>query len=110
MAADPFDEAAHRWYMSASVAAGEPAKALAAYEALRQRPVDNLGTDPAPQTRDLHLAILREQDPGCTGRAPGAGWRRADQPNDATGPGGTRRRDRDAAGGVAPRPSRVGPG
>ena len=28
MAADPFDEAAHRWYMSASVAAGEQAKAL----------------------------------------------------------------------------------
>ena len=71
MATDPFDEAAHRWYMSASVAAGEPAKALAAYEALRQRLGDNLGTDPAPQTRDLHLAVLREQDPGLTVGRPG---------------------------------------
>ncbi len=62
MAADPLDEAAHRWYMSASVAAGEQAKALAAYEKLRRRLGRDLGTDPAPQTRELHLAILREQD------------------------------------------------
>ena len=71
MAADPFDEAAHRWYMSASVAAGEQAKALAAYEALRRRLGRELGTDPAPPTRELHLAILREQDGGLAGRRPG---------------------------------------
>ncbi len=59
--ADPLDEAAHRWYMSASAAAGEPARALAAYAALRGRLGEELGADPAPQTRDLHLAILREQ-------------------------------------------------
>ena len=62
VAADPLDEAAHRWYMSAATAAGEQAKALAAYEALRQRLGRELGADPAPQTRELHLAILREQD------------------------------------------------
>jgi DNA-binding SARP family transcriptional activator len=62
MAADPLDEAAHRGYMSASVAAGEQARALAAYAALRERLGDELGADPAPQTRSLHLAILREQD------------------------------------------------
>ena len=72
MAADPLDEAAHRWYMSASVAAGEQAKALAAYEALRQRLGHDLGADPAPQTRELHLAILREQDGGPAGRAAAA--------------------------------------
>jgi Bacterial transcriptional activator domain/AAA ATPase domain len=72
IAADPLDEAAHRWYMSASVAAGEQAKALAAYEALRQRLGRELGADPAPQTRELHLAILREQD----GSAASAGHRR----------------------------------
>src|SRR6266496_797826 len=49
IAADPLDEAAHRWYMSAWVAAGEQAKALAAYEALRQRLSRDLGADPAPQ-------------------------------------------------------------
>ncbi len=64
MAADPLDEAAHRWYMSASAAAGEQAKALAAYASLRRRLSEELGIDPAPQTRDLHLAILREQDIG----------------------------------------------
>ncbi|HEY1004244.1 MAG TPA: AAA family ATPase, partial [Streptosporangiaceae bacterium] len=64
IAADPLDEAAHRWYMSAAAAAGEQAKALAAYEALRQRLGRELGADPAPQTRELHLAILREQDGG----------------------------------------------
>ena len=70
MIADPFDEAAHRWYMSASVAAGEQAKALAAYEALRRRLGDDLGADPAPQTRELHLAILRDQADRMV-----AGWR-----------------------------------
>ena len=68
MAADPLDEAAHRRYMSASVAAGEQAKALAAYEALRRRLGRELGADPAPQTRELHLAILREQDNGVATR------------------------------------------
>ena len=108
MAADPFDEAAHRWYMSASAAAGEPAKALAAYEALRQRLGDNLGTDPAPQTRDLHLAILREQDHGLTAGARAGGAERS-QPT-------TRRPWRDATtrsgrcGRRGAGPSRVGPG
>ena len=74
MIADPFDEAAHRWYMSASVAAGEQAKALAAYEALRRRLGDDLGADPAPQTRELHLAILRDQaDRIAVGPTAGAG-------------------------------------
>ena len=63
---DPFDEAAHRWYMSACAAAGEPAKALAAYAALRDRLAEELGADPAPQTEELHLALLH--NPG--GRPP----------------------------------------
>jgi hypothetical protein len=73
MAADPLDETAHRWYMSAAAAVGEQAKALAAYAALSERLGEQLGTDPAPQTRELHLAILREQpvDPaGGGGRGP----------------------------------------
>jgi DNA-binding SARP family transcriptional activator/predicted ATPase len=66
MAADPLDEAAHRWYMSAAAAAGEPGKALAAYAALSERLATELGADPAPQTRDVHLAILREEPAGTT--------------------------------------------
>jgi DNA-binding SARP family transcriptional activator len=61
MAADPLDELAHRWYMSACAAAGEPAKALAAYAALHERLASELGADPAPPTQELHLAILRDQ-------------------------------------------------
>jgi len=61
MTADALDEAGHRWYMSAAAAAGEPARALAAYAALRERLADELGADPAPQTQRLHLAVLRDQ-------------------------------------------------
>ena len=63
LAADPLDETACHWYMSASAAAGEPARALVAYEALRERLAEGLGADPSPQTQELHLAILRQQDP-----------------------------------------------
>jgi DNA-binding SARP family transcriptional activator len=61
MAADPLDEVAYRWYMSACAAAGEPAKALVAYATLRERLASELGADPAPPTRELHLAVLRDQ-------------------------------------------------
>ncbi|HEY1318663.1 MAG TPA: AAA family ATPase [Streptosporangiaceae bacterium] len=63
MTDDPLDEAACRLFMSAAALAGEPARALLAYAALRARLGDELGADPAPQTRDLHLAILRAQSP-----------------------------------------------
>ncbi|MEV0386606.1 AAA family ATPase, partial [Nonomuraea sp. NPDC050643] len=59
--ADPFDEVAYRLLMRAHAAAGEPAKALLAYEVLRRRLAAELGTDPAPETRETHLAILREE-------------------------------------------------
>ena len=68
MTADALDEAAHRWFMSAAAAAGEPARALAAYAALRERLASELGADPAPQTQELHLAILRERDGGRPAR------------------------------------------
>ncbi|HEY6313259.1 MAG TPA: AAA family ATPase [Streptosporangiaceae bacterium] len=61
IAADPLDEAAYRWYMSACAATSEPAKALVAYAALRERLAAELGADPASPTQELHLAILREQ-------------------------------------------------
>lgn len=73
MAADQFDEAAHRRYMSAMSAAGEPARALAAYAALRDRLRDELGADPAPPTQAVHLAVLREQHPPQPPRANGEG-------------------------------------
>ena len=99
VAADPLDEAAHRWYMSAAAAAGEQAKALAAYEALRQRLGRELGADPAPQTRELHLAILREQDGGLarSGLRPGG----ASRPEAGRDPAGRARPgEQGTAGGV----------
>ncbi len=67
MAADGLDEPAHRVYMSARAAGGEHARAILAYEALRERLRTELGTDPAPQTRELHLAILREDAQATVG-------------------------------------------
>jgi DNA-binding SARP family transcriptional activator/tetratricopeptide (TPR) repeat protein len=68
MADDPFDEGAHRLCMSACVAAGERARALETYARLRSRLAEELGTDPTPETSELHLAILRDQHPGDPGR------------------------------------------
>jgi DNA-binding SARP family transcriptional activator len=59
VAADAFDETAYRGLMCAHTAAGEPARALLVYERLRNTLAVALGTDPAVQTRDLHIAILR---------------------------------------------------
>jgi DNA-binding SARP family transcriptional activator/tetratricopeptide (TPR) repeat protein len=61
VAADSFDETAHRLLMSAQVALGEPARALSTYERLRAALADEFGTDPAPETRAVHLSILREE-------------------------------------------------
>jgi DNA-binding SARP family transcriptional activator/tetratricopeptide (TPR) repeat protein len=67
MADDPFDEGAHRLFMSACAAAGERAKALETYARLSHRLAEELGTDPAPETHDVYLAILRQRRPGDPG-------------------------------------------
>ena len=63
--ADPFDETAVRLLMRAAVAAGEPTQALAAYQRLRVALADELGVQPAPQTRAVYQAVLREQPTGA---------------------------------------------
>lgn len=68
-AADPYDEHAVRTVMRAHVAAGRPARALATYAALREVLADELGTDPAPATEDLHTAILRGEVPAVAAAA-----------------------------------------
>src|SRR4029453_7112092 len=56
---DPLDEAAQRALMLAQQLAGAPGAALATFERLRERLAEELGADPAAETAQLHLAILR---------------------------------------------------
>ena len=71
VSADPFDETAHRLLMRAEVAAGEPARALMVYERLRVALAAELGTDPAPETRAVHLAICVSNCPTRRVHPPG---------------------------------------
>jgi DNA-binding SARP family transcriptional activator len=66
--ADPYDEAALRTLMRAHVAAGRPASALAEFAKIRELLAEELGVDPAPETRALHEELLREDPPAA--RAP----------------------------------------
>jgi DNA-binding SARP family transcriptional activator len=63
VADDPLDEEAYRAVMLAQQLAGAPGEALATYQRLRERLADELGADPAAETSELHLAILRGQPP-----------------------------------------------
>jgi DNA-binding SARP family transcriptional activator len=60
LAADSLDETACRLVMRAYQAAGLESRALLAYQRLRMTLANELGVDPAPVTRDLHQAILRD--------------------------------------------------
>ena len=61
VAADRFDETAVRLLLATHQAAGEPARGLACFERLRAALAEELGVEPAPVTRDCHLAVLREE-------------------------------------------------
>ncbi|MER5480685.1 BTAD domain-containing putative transcriptional regulator [Streptomyces sp. NPDC002734] len=75
----PLDEPLQALRLRALAAAGRPAEALAAYEALRRHLADTLGTDPGPALRATHAALLRgdthPEPPGppAPGPAHGAG-------------------------------------
>ena len=59
MRADPYDETACRLLMRAFETMGETGRAVAAYARLRETLASDLGVDPAAETRDLHVALLR---------------------------------------------------
>jgi DNA-binding SARP family transcriptional activator len=86
LTADEFDEAACRMLMRAHYVAGEPARALIAYERLRTTLTTELGIDPSAASRELHTAILRnapELSCSCQDRySPEHAWRVTEVPED----------------------------
>jgi DNA-binding SARP family transcriptional activator len=80
--ADPYDETALRLAMAALARDGRVASALALYERLRERLVEDLGVDPSAETRAVHLAILKGEPfgPAATEQAPVGGGADDDLP------------------------------
>jgi SARP family transcriptional regulator, regulator of embCAB operon len=56
---DRDSETAHRALMRAHAELGEIGTALRVFESYRAHLADELGADPSPQTRELHLRLLR---------------------------------------------------
>lgn len=56
---DRTSETAHRALMRAHAELGEIGSALRVFESYRSHLADELGADPSPQTRELHLRLLR---------------------------------------------------
>ena len=65
---DPFSERASRLLMRGHAEMGELSLALREYERCRTQLADELGIDPSPQTRELHLFLLRSERPAPVAR------------------------------------------
>lgn len=65
VALEPFRESAHRLVMRAHVDAGNPAMGLQTFERCRTLLAEELGADPAPETRALHATLLQATATGA---------------------------------------------
>ena len=70
--ANPLRERLHGHLMLSLYRSGRQADALHVYESLRNDLAEELGIDPSPDVRDLHLSILR-QEPGLRAAEGGPG-------------------------------------
>ncbi|MEU2970312.1 ATP-binding protein [Nocardiopsis alba] len=70
--AHPLRERLRALLVGALAAEGRRAEALAAYEIHRSRLAEELGTDPGPELRALHLSVLREEHARAAAPAPPA--------------------------------------
>ncbi|MFF8829192.1 BTAD domain-containing putative transcriptional regulator [Streptomyces sp. NPDC015131] len=106
----PLDEPLQALRVRALRAAGRPAEALAAYEAVRRDLAARLGTDPGPELRALHAELLAP-DESAGSRAgtagPGAG---AHSGTAGPGPGARAAVSPPPAGPVPPPPAGGAPG
>ncbi|MEA5360533.1 BTAD domain-containing putative transcriptional regulator [Amycolatopsis sp., V23-08] len=66
----PLAEPLEALLMRALHAAGRPAEALDRYDVVRKRLAEALGTDPGPELRALHRAMLRDELPAAPRSAP----------------------------------------
>ncbi|MGA4799197.1 AfsR/SARP family transcriptional regulator [Streptomyces lavendulocolor] len=106
----PLDEPLQALRVRALRAAGRPAEALAAYEAVRRDLAARLGTDPGPALRALHAELLAgtpAPDPAPAGPAAGAGAGAGTGARDGAGSGGGAMGPAGDAGGAAARPGNL---
>ncbi|MFB7667312.1 BTAD domain-containing putative transcriptional regulator [Kitasatospora sp. NPDC056138] len=116
-ASHPLRERLSARLMRALSADGHHAAALAVYDRTRRSLAEELGTDPGPELRDVHLWVLRGGAPAGARTADGgrgAGARAAGGPADDAGPGDARaagvRADGASADGVRAAGTRGGAG
>ncbi|WP_433616306.1 BTAD domain-containing putative transcriptional regulator [Dactylosporangium sp. CA-139114] len=69
----PLRETFRGQLMRALVGVGRGAEAAEVFESVRQVLADELGLDPGPQLRDLHLAVLRNDPPATVPGPPAPG-------------------------------------